>query len=107
MKPLQKTANPSETDVDGATLKAFSIFLPEIPLFHVMNACVTFGNVFGIEESVVGVSTIEEIDRLSCVVDDSCFEAPADYVVYGSTGNAATATATRRSAPSLLATPTC
>ena len=51
-----------------------------------MNACVTFGNVFGCDESVVGVSTLEETDRLSCIVDDSCFEPPSEYVVYGMAG---------------------
>lgn len=57
-----------------------------------MNACITFGNTFGLDENVPGVSTIledgasDELGRLSCVVDDACFETPADYAVYGMGG---------------------
>lgn len=53
----------------------------EIPLFHVMNACVTFGNVFGLDTPVKNVQHIREEDsqRLSCVIDDSCFEIPSNY----------------------------
>ena len=58
----------------------------EIPLFHVMNACVTFGNTFGLDEGINGVSVIQEADRLSCVVDDSCFVTPGDYTLYGMGG---------------------
>ena len=55
----------------------------EIPLFHVMNACVTFGNIFGLDEAVHGISAIQEEDRLSCAIDDSCFQVPNDYSAYG------------------------
>ena len=48
-----------------------------------MNACVTFGNIFAMDESVTGVSLIHEAERLSCSIDDSCFEVPANYSVYG------------------------
>ncbi len=65
-------------------------FISEIPLFHVMNACITFGNTFALDEPVPGISIIEEDQvgddqqkRLSCVVDDVCFEIPEDYSVYG------------------------
>lgn len=51
-----------------------------------MNACVTFGNTFALDEPVRGISVIEEEDRLSCVVDDSCFIIPGDYTVYGAGG---------------------
>ena len=57
----------------------------EIPLFHVMNACVTFGNIFGLDEAVHGISAIQEEDRLSCAIDESCFQVPSDYSVYGIT----------------------
>nr|CAG4649372.1 EOG090X0784 [Scapholeberis mucronata] len=63
----------------------------EIPLFHVMNACITFGNTFAIDEAVNGISTIQEDDRLSCVVDDICFVTPGDYTVYGLGGASASA----------------
>ena len=55
----------------------------EIPLFHVMNACVTFGNIFAMDEAVHGISTIQEVDRLSCAIDESCFQVPSDYSKYG------------------------
>uniref|UniRef100_A0A6B2E6R0 Putative ankyrin repeat protein n=1 Tax=Phlebotomus kandelakii TaxID=1109342 RepID=A0A6B2E6R0_9DIPT len=51
----------------------------EIPLFHVINACVTFGNVFALETAVPNVSQIEEGDRITCVVDDQCFHIPDNY----------------------------
>uniref|UniRef100_A0AAG5DHT3 Ankyrin repeat domain-containing protein n=1 Tax=Anopheles atroparvus TaxID=41427 RepID=A0AAG5DHT3_ANOAO len=54
----------------------------EIPLFHVLNAVVTFGNVFAIEQSVPHVTHIRESDdRTTCVIDDACFEAPSGYGV--------------------------
>ena len=54
-----------------------------------MNACVTFGNTFALDEPVRGVSVIQEDDRLSCVVDDSCFVIPGDYTLYGVGGASA------------------
>lgn len=41
---------------------------------------ITFGNVFALETPVPYVSNIkEEDDRLTCVIDDECFEVPANY----------------------------
>lgn len=37
----------------------------EIPLFHVINACVTFGNVFDTDSPVEHVSTLQEDERLT------------------------------------------
>lgn len=52
----------------------------EIPLFHVLNALITFGNVFALDNPVPLVSNIKESDdRLSCIIDDSCFEVPPNY----------------------------
>lgn len=71
----------------------------EIPLFHVLNALITFGNVFALETPVQHVTNIKEEDeRLSCVIDgasfsffnkkgilpiddflDNCFEVPPAY----------------------------
>jgi ankyrin repeat domain-containing protein 13 len=52
----------------------------EIPLFHVLNALITFGNVFALNTPVPFVSNINEEDgRLSCIIDDSCFEVPPNY----------------------------
>lgn len=57
----------------------------EIPLIHVLNACVTFGNVFAMDTPVKNVDYLREDDsqRLSCVIDDSCFEIPPNYVNKG------------------------
>lgn len=75
----------------------------EIPLFHVLNACVTFGNVFGLDSPVPNVTHMRETtvpngdpvddeegaacssgtDRLTCIIDDSCFDIPADYTNKG------------------------
>ena len=53
----------------------------EIPLFHVLNALITFGNVFALESPVPYVTNIkeEEDDRLTCIIDDECFAVPANY----------------------------
>lgn len=70
----------------------------EIPLFHVLNAKVTFGNIGGVESPVNGVHAIKydihEIDgegdnleqedqslslAARCVIESTCFEAPAEY----------------------------
>ncbi|XP_014276141.1 ankyrin repeat domain-containing protein 13D isoform X2 [Halyomorpha halys] len=55
----------------------------EIPLFHVLNARITFGNIFALDSPVEGVSTIDDGNKLSCVVDDSCFQPPASYAFMG------------------------
>ena len=57
----------------------------EIPLFHVLNACVTFGNVFALEAGVKNVESIREEDskRLTCIIDDCCFDVPAHYTNKG------------------------
>lgn len=56
------------------------ILFTEIPLFHVLNACVTFGNVFGTDTAVQHVVSLrEDENRLSCLIDDCVFDVPADY----------------------------
>lgn len=76
----------------------------EIPLFHVLNACVTFGNVFALDSPVPNVTNIRETagadskedgedpdgasansnsERLTCIIDDSCFDIPSDYTIKG------------------------
>ncbi|XP_030081231.1 ankyrin repeat domain-containing protein 13B isoform X3 [Drosophila hydei] len=52
----------------------------EIPLFHVLNACITFGNVFAMTTPVEYVATLQEEDRTTCLVDDRCFDIPSNYV---------------------------
>lgn len=60
----------------------FYIFI-EIPLFHVLNARITFGNIFGLDEAVPGVTPIQDEKVVACVLDDSCFDTPAGYVRLG------------------------
>ncbi|XP_014259024.1 ankyrin repeat domain-containing protein 13B isoform X1 [Cimex lectularius] len=55
----------------------------EIPLFHVLNARITFGNIFALENPVSGVGTTQEGCRTLCLVEDSCFEAPQHYTRLG------------------------
>ncbi len=58
-------------------------FLAEIPLFHVLNARITFGNIYGMDQAVDGVTFINEDTWRGCVVDDSVFNAPASYIRKG------------------------
>lgn len=51
----------------------------EIPLYHVLTAKVTFGNIHGIDKSVEGVSTIKESAGSFCAVDENIFAVPAGY----------------------------
>ncbi|XP_053609463.1 ankyrin repeat domain-containing protein 13D isoform X2 [Plodia interpunctella] len=51
----------------------------EIPLFHVLNARITFGNIFATETPVPHIECIQEGTRLSCVVDDACFSVGRGY----------------------------
>eukprot|EP00066_Takifugu_rubripes_P005923 XP_003970319.1 PREDICTED: ankyrin repeat domain-containing protein 13D [Takifugu rubripes] len=64
----------------------------EIPLFHVLNARVTFSNLCGCDEPVssVTVHKLEGTDKAGhspppflCEVDPSVFEPPADYTTLG------------------------
>ncbi|XP_017882466.1 ankyrin repeat domain-containing protein 13D isoform X3 [Ceratina calcarata] len=52
----------------------------EIPLFHILNARITFGNIFGMDQQIPHVGHLEETNRITCLVDDVCFEAPVGYV---------------------------
>lgn len=51
----------------------------EIPLFHVLNARITFGNIFARETAVPHVECIQEGDRLACILDDQCFDVGRSY----------------------------
>lgn len=54
----------------------------EIPLFpNILNALITFGNVFALETPVTHVTNIKENEegRLTCIIDDACFDVPAAY----------------------------
>ncbi|XP_050688972.1 ankyrin repeat domain-containing protein 13D-like [Eriocheir sinensis] len=55
----------------------------EIPLFHVLTARITFGNIFGVDAPINKVSTVTEEDRLSCVIEEDAFDPPSSYTVIG------------------------
>lgn len=64
----------------------------EIPLFHVLNARVTFSNLCGCDEPVSSVTVHQPEDTgeaghspppFHCEVDPSVFEPPADYATLG------------------------
>ncbi|EFN61909.1 Ankyrin repeat domain-containing protein 13B [Camponotus floridanus] len=55
----------------------------EIPLFHILNARITFGNIFGLDQEVPHVGHLQETNRITCLVDDICFEAPNGYTKLG------------------------
>lgn len=59
--------------------KYIFVLLSEIPLFHVLNARVTFGNIFALNENVQSVQPIKDETTVACVVDDNCFEPPLNY----------------------------
>ncbi|XP_050675967.1 ankyrin repeat domain-containing protein 13D-like, partial [Leptidea sinapis] len=59
----------------------------EIPLFHVLNARITFMNIFGTTSPVAGVATLQEAERLSCLVDDDCFRVGSGYRETGGPGD--------------------
>ncbi|XP_026492113.2 ankyrin repeat domain-containing protein 13D [Vanessa tameamea] len=51
----------------------------EIPLFHVLNARITFGNIFATESAVAHVQSVLAGARLACVLDDACFAVGRAY----------------------------
>ena len=55
----------------------------EIPLFHVLNAKITFGNIFASETPAPGATCLRDGERMQCVVDDNVFISPGTYSVIG------------------------
>jgi len=52
----------------------------EIPLFHVMNARVTFSNIFAMDNPVEGVHMLEDLQgSINCCVNEAAFEVPSGY----------------------------
>ncbi|KAK7087640.1 ankyrin repeat domain-containing protein 13D-like [Littorina saxatilis] len=56
----------------------------EIPLFHVLNARVTFGNIFGSVTPADLVTLIQE-PEMACIVDERIFDPPVAYHTSGDT----------------------
>jgi len=54
-------------------------------LFHILNARITFGNIFGLDQEVPHVGHLQETNRVTCLVDDICFETPSGYAKLGKT----------------------
>ena len=61
-------------------------YYAEIPLYHVLTAKVTFGNIHGADKAVGGVSTIQENSNVFCAVDENIFTIPAGYRRIGEGG---------------------
>lgn len=55
----------------------------EIPLFHIVNARVSFGNIFSLNERVDKVQPIKDGTSCACIIDESVFEIPANYSYLG------------------------
>ncbi|XP_059144380.1 ankyrin repeat domain-containing protein 13D-like [Physella acuta] len=51
----------------------------EIPLFHVLNARITFGNIQAIENEAQYVTSVKTPDIVTCVIEDDCFNPPVTY----------------------------
>lgn len=56
----------------------------EIPLFHVLNARITFGNIFALDCPVKNVTKLEGENETSCIIDEEIFDSPPGYVQLGS-----------------------
>ena len=48
-----------------------------------LNARITFGNIFSLDEPVTGVTPIKDETTTACVVDEICFNPPPSYRVIG------------------------
>ena len=55
------------------------VLVLEIPIFHVLNARITFGNIFALNQPVENVTYVGEDDNMTCAINESCFEAPPSY----------------------------
>ncbi|EDV22628.1 uncharacterized protein TRIADDRAFT_59062 [Trichoplax adhaerens] len=58
----------------------------EIPLYHILNARITFANLNGENEAVQGLSPLEakldttdDVKQKNYLIDDSCFDIPSSY----------------------------
>ena len=61
-----------------------SLLISEIPLFHVINARITFSNIQALDTPVRGVTSLQEDSgRSSVAMEDAVFEVPREYEVLG------------------------
>ncbi|KAG5320365.1 AN13D protein, partial [Pseudoatta argentina] len=79
---------PKEVNTKIQKFKVATLWLSEnyplkIPLFHILNARITFGNIFGLDQEVPHVGNLQETNRITCLVDDICFETPSGYAKLG------------------------
>ncbi|RUS84808.1 hypothetical protein EGW08_007423 [Elysia chlorotica] len=51
----------------------------EIPLFHVLNARITFGNIQASEDEAQYVTTAKSEEGITCCIDEECFVPPENY----------------------------
>ncbi|XP_013771693.2 ankyrin repeat domain-containing protein 13D-like [Limulus polyphemus] len=56
----------------------------EIPIFHVLNARITFENIYAMDDSVAGVTSVRDDSASVCLIDENCFEPPHGYIRLGS-----------------------
>jgi len=55
-----------------------------VPIYHLVNASISFHNIFGTDGQVPGVTCErEETGRLKCGVDESLFNVGAEYKMSG------------------------
>lgn len=78
-------------------LCSLSFTIAEIPLFHILNARITFGNIFSTDTPVERVSVMKDTVQRenedgemifetvisSCSVDETVFDVPEGYRVIG------------------------
>ncbi len=65
-------------------MQTLDVFIfSEIPLFHVLNARITFGNIFAMENPADGVTLLKDNGQTNCCVDERCFDVPTTYSVIG------------------------
>ncbi|KAG8195274.1 hypothetical protein JTE90_028425 [Oedothorax gibbosus] len=57
----------------------------EVPIFRVLHAKVSFGNVFALDSPVQHVSPYKIDGCYACEIDAACFDIPESYVKFGNT----------------------
>ena len=55
----------------------------EIPLFHIINARISFGNIFSLNTPVDKVTPLKDETTCACIIDETVFEIPMNYSYLG------------------------